>query len=84
MWISTPQRMSGTKRSEAISCRRLIEELCGVEIIELAKFQGDLIKRGNRILVLIEGRDAAGKDGVRLVASFDGALNSNSAYPESL
>jgi polyphosphate kinase 2 (PPK2 family) len=56
--------MSGTKRSDAISCRRLIEELCGVEIIELAKFQGDVIKRGDRILVLIEGRDATGKDGL--------------------
>jgi polyphosphate kinase 2 (PPK2 family) len=67
--------MSGTKRSDAISCRRLIEELCGVEIIELAKFQGDVIKRGDRILVLIEGRDATGKDGVRLVPSFDGVLN---------
>jgi polyphosphate kinase len=32
--------------------------------IELVKFQRDLIKRGDRILVLIEGRDAAGKDGV--------------------
>jgi polyphosphate kinase len=32
--------------------------------IELVKYQRDLIKRGERILVLIEGRDAAGKDGV--------------------
>src|ERR1051326_5451626 len=32
--------------------------------IELVKFQRDLIERGERILVLIEGRDAAGKDGV--------------------
>jgi polyphosphate kinase 2 len=32
--------------------------------IELVKFQRQLIKRGDRILVLIEGRDAAGKDGV--------------------
>jgi polyphosphate kinase 2 len=32
--------------------------------IELVKFQRDLIKRSDRILVLIEGRDAAGKDGV--------------------
>jgi len=32
--------------------------------IELVKFQRHLIKRGGRILVLIEGRDAAGKDGV--------------------
>ena len=32
--------------------------------IELVKFQRRLIKRGDRVLVLIEGRDAAGKDGV--------------------
>ena len=32
--------------------------------IELVKFQRDLIKRGDRVLVLLEGRDAAGKDGV--------------------
>jgi polyphosphate kinase len=32
--------------------------------IELVKFQRRLIGHGDRILVLIEGRDAAGKDGV--------------------
>jgi len=32
--------------------------------IELVKFQRRLIARGDRVLVLIEGRDAAGKDGV--------------------
>src|ERR1051325_12256540 len=32
--------------------------------IELVKFQRDLIERSERILVLVEGRDAAGKDGV--------------------
>jgi polyphosphate kinase 2 len=32
--------------------------------IELVKLQRDLIRRGGRILVLVEGRDAAGKDGV--------------------
>lgn len=32
--------------------------------IELVKFQRNLIKRSDRVLVLIEGRDAAGKDGV--------------------
>ena len=32
--------------------------------IELVKFQRNLIKRGDRVLVLIEGRDTAGKDGV--------------------
>src|SRR5712692_1172212 len=32
--------------------------------IELVKFQRHLIKRGARVLVLIEGRDAAGKDGM--------------------
>jgi polyphosphate kinase 2 len=32
--------------------------------IELVKFQRHLIARGDRIVVLIEGRDAAGKDGV--------------------
>jgi polyphosphate kinase len=32
--------------------------------IELVKFQRHLIQRGERILVLLEGRDAAGKDGV--------------------
>jgi polyphosphate kinase 2 len=32
--------------------------------VELVKFQRHLIKKGERILVVIEGRDAAGKDGV--------------------
>ena len=32
--------------------------------IELVKFQRHLIAHGDRILVIIEGRDAAGKDGV--------------------
>ncbi len=32
--------------------------------IELVKFQRRLIRRGDRVLVVIEGRDAAGKDGV--------------------
>ncbi|HLY45780.1 MAG TPA: polyphosphate kinase 2 [Stellaceae bacterium] len=32
--------------------------------IELVKFQRRLIARGERILVVLEGRDAAGKDGV--------------------
>jgi polyphosphate kinase 2 len=32
--------------------------------IELVKFQRRLIARGDRVLVLVEGRDAAGKDGV--------------------
>jgi polyphosphate kinase len=32
--------------------------------VELVKFQRRLIGRGERILVLLEGRDAAGKDGV--------------------
>src|ERR1051325_10524735 len=32
--------------------------------IELVKFQRDLSRRGGRFLVLLEGRDAAGKDGV--------------------
>jgi polyphosphate kinase len=40
--------------------RRSLRELQ----IELVKFQRDLIKRGARILIIIEGRDAAGKDGV--------------------
>jgi polyphosphate kinase len=40
--------------------RRRLRELQ----IELVKFQRSLIMRGERILVLIEGRDAAGKDGV--------------------
>jgi len=31
--------------------------------IELVKFQRHLIERGERVLVLLEGRDAAGKDG---------------------
>lgn len=38
-------------------------ELHGSQI-ELVKFQRRLIERGERILVLLEGRDAAGKDGV--------------------
>src|SRR6266571_9329630 len=32
--------------------------------IELVKLQRHLIRHGDRILVLVEGRDAAGKDGV--------------------
>jgi polyphosphate kinase len=32
--------------------------------VELVKFQRRLIERGERILLLLEGRDAAGKDGV--------------------
>jgi len=32
--------------------------------IALVKFQRHLIKRGDRIIVLLEGRDAAGKDGI--------------------
>jgi polyphosphate kinase 2 (PPK2 family) len=32
--------------------------------IELVKFQRRLIAKGYRILVLFEGRDAAGKDGM--------------------
>ena len=40
--------------------RRKLRELQ----IELVKFQRSLIKQSERILVLIEGRDAAGKDGV--------------------
>ncbi len=32
--------------------------------IELVKFQRRLIARGDRVLVLLEGRDAAGKDGM--------------------
>ena len=32
--------------------------------IELVKFQRDLIRRGGRFLVVLEGRDAAGKDRV--------------------
>jgi polyphosphate kinase 2 len=40
--------------------RRALHELQ----IELVKFQRHLIKRGERILVLLEGRDAAGKDGI--------------------
>jgi polyphosphate kinase 2 len=40
--------------------RRALRELQ----IELVKFQRQLIKRGERILVLLEGRDAAGKDGI--------------------
>ncbi len=40
--------------------QRLLRELQ----IELVKFQRRLIARGDRVLVLVEGRDAAGKDGV--------------------
>jgi len=39
--------------------RRRLRELQ----IELVKFQRHLISRGDRILVIVEGRDAAGKDG---------------------
>ncbi len=31
--------------------------------IELVKLQADLIRGGKRVLIIIEGRDAAGKDG---------------------
>lgn len=30
--------------------------------IELVKFQKHLIRQGDRVLILLEGRDAAGKD----------------------
>ena len=53
--------MSKTAREETeLGYRRNLRELQ----IELVKFQRQLIKRGDRILVLIEGRDGAGKDGV--------------------
>jgi polyphosphate kinase 2 len=51
--------MSSTEADER-GYRRTLHELQ----IELVKFQRHLIKRGDRILVLLEGRDAAGKDGV--------------------
>jgi polyphosphate kinase 2 len=41
-------------------CRQTLHQLQ----IELVKFQRGLIEHRDRILVLIEGRDAAGKDGV--------------------
>ncbi len=51
-----------TSRGDAVEhhYRRDLHELQ----IELVKFQRRLIARGDRVLVLFEGRDAAGKDGV--------------------
>jgi polyphosphate kinase len=53
--------MKNTARDDAAEhgYRRKLRDLQ----IELVKFQRHLIRRGDRILVLIEGRDAAGKDG---------------------
>jgi polyphosphate kinase 2 len=52
---------TGSPGDEAEHCYR--RDLRGLQI-ELVKFQRRLIARGYRILVLVEGRDAAGKDGV--------------------
>src|SRR5271154_6089388 len=52
---------TGSRGDEAEhNYRRELRELQ----IELVKFQRQLIRRGDRILVLFEGRDTAGKDGV--------------------
>ena len=51
---------AGSDRETERGYRRKLRELQ----IELVKFQRHLIKHGERMLVLIEGRDAAGKDGV--------------------
>lgn len=58
----TGERMSSAagRTDHAENCyRRSLHQLQ----IELVKLQRQLIRRGERILVLIEGRDAAGKDG---------------------
>jgi len=65
------------KRKESVNCtaeRAVSHSDYKAELhtlqIELVKLQRHIIKRGERILVLLEGRDAAGKDGCikRIVA----------------
>lgn len=52
--------MPESEDAEHHQYRRILRELQ----IELVKFQRHLIAHGDRIVVVIEGRDAAGKDGV--------------------
>ncbi|PKQ05318.1 MAG: polyphosphate kinase 2 [Alphaproteobacteria bacterium HGW-Alphaproteobacteria-12] len=54
---------SASKPPSSISKKRYHEELYDLQV-ELVKLQRDLISRDLRVLVLLEGRDAAGKDGV--------------------
>ncbi|MCF8470398.1 MAG: polyphosphate kinase 2 [Parvibaculum sp.] len=54
---------SASKLPGPISKKRYHEELYNLQV-ELVKLQHDLIARDLRVLVLLEGRDAAGKDGV--------------------
>lgn len=58
--------MSGTKRPAdppALSNKRYKKELYELQV-ELVKLQRDIIARDRKLLVILEGRDAAGKDGV--------------------
>jgi polyphosphate kinase 2 (PPK2 family) len=59
------RKTAGDREEAEHGYRRKLRDLQ----IELVKFQTNLIKRGDRILVLVEGRDAAGKDGVINISS---------------
>lgn len=50
-------------RTRSIGQDRYKKELRALQI-ELVKFQRDVIARGRRVLIIVEGRDAAGKDGL--------------------
>ncbi|MEQ1864338.1 MAG: polyphosphate kinase 2 [Micropepsaceae bacterium] len=52
----------GRKNGEHISDAEYDEQLYALHV-QLVKFQRDLIARGDRLLVVMEGRDGAGKDG---------------------
>jgi polyphosphate kinase 2 len=48
--------------TEPISSRQYESELRELQI-QLVRFQSDLIARGRKVVIVLEGRDAAGKDG---------------------
>ena len=59
---ANPSHSDVLTEDEATHKRRYRHQLRDLQI-ELVKFQRHLIARGDRILVLLEGRDTAGKDG---------------------
>lgn len=59
---SCPAAVGDSHEDALIPHKRYKAELHDLQV-ELVKLQRNTIARGNRILVLLEGRDAAGKDG---------------------
>lgn len=57
-------RGAGSKRQERLLGRKPYREELRFLQIELVKLQRHLIDRGERVLILFEGRDGSGKDGV--------------------